>query len=653
MEKSAIVASLGERQLLRPAWIRAALAANDRLKLYLTLIQSAVAHAAQPDAPPADLRRECAAAGLSDPWLTDLPRFATMDAGSDGGAESGRDAGQVHVPGLPRLAACIRDDLRLMLRPVSDRTDLADRCAQWGDWLDRLDDGLSVDRIRALGSGDRKGGDSVHLLVMDMHKAINQLAAKLADETIDGAHVWQVKPRDRERIAAFMRGLNRTRALKLDHPGLETAATRDGATLLLQNDIGTNDAHVLVVKVEKRTIWLTYSDLHRPRFRFFQKLLGELGVQWTETETRTTAGLNADEAYQIGTARFDCPGDAALDQALEGIGARIVFLIDWNRARKMLQLFVDKRAAIAILTAAARQEVGHMGWLAAGGDALIHAAMQAQGDDFFQIGDRLDDILGERQAADFLGELLTMTSLAIRRHQPLALIADESRLLLARHIRRRRDEFDLLCEHASYCHLLAERLRNAMLYGHYRDADAALALSERAKRWERSADLQVEQSRRRAERHARWLPFTRLIEHADDIADGLEEAIFLLSLIAAHHHRDWSEEMEQTLQHLVDIVFDAVQDHVRALWVASTLSDRSDADDQDMFVDLCWRVLSAERQCDAVLRDCRRLLSAMDLGAAAYGVTLDFASALEGVTDVLLAVEYELKDLVFSKVATA
>lgn len=55
-----------------------------------------------------------------------------------------------------------------------------------------------------------------------------------------------------------MRGVRRTRAYsKLDHPGLETAATRDGDRLLIQNDIGTNDAHVLVIQVCQSRLALT------------------------------------------------------------------------------------------------------------------------------------------------------------------------------------------------------------------------------------------------------------------------------------------------------------------------------------------------------------------------------------------------------------
>jgi len=83
---------------------------------------------------------------------------------------------------------------------------------------------------------------------MDLHKQINHLSGELASEVIDGANVWELQPEDRARVVAFMRGLNRTAWLKFDHPGLETAATRDGERLLLQNDIGTNDAHVLLLQ---------------------------------------------------------------------------------------------------------------------------------------------------------------------------------------------------------------------------------------------------------------------------------------------------------------------------------------------------------------------------------------------------------------------
>ena len=77
---------------------------------------------------------------------------------------------------------------------------------------------------------------------------------------------------------------------------------------------------------------LTYSDMHPRRFSFFQALLNLLGATWFVPESRVTAGLNHGAAHTAGTATFACPDTASLTAALEGIGARIVFLIDWNRA---------------------------------------------------------------------------------------------------------------------------------------------------------------------------------------------------------------------------------------------------------------------------------------------------------------------------------
>lgn len=643
MDKVGVVASLGQMQLLRPAWITAALVANDRLKLYLTLLQAAQAHAEQPSATPLDLSRELASARIGAPWLKDLPGTAYR-------------AGRVlHVPEFLRLAALLRDDLRTMARPLvegeaASEVGLAGRVNQWCAWLEALtDDTLEAAQLKALTSGKHGEEDSFHLLVMDLHKALNRMAAELSNETIDGAHVWALDEEDRPRVAAFMRGLNRTRALKLEHPGLDTAATRDGERLLLQNDIGTNDAHVLVIQVQGLRITLTYSDLHRQRFAFFQALLGEIGATWSAPQARTTNGLNAGEAYYVGTATFDGDSEEALQRALEGIGARIVFLIDWNRARKRLVPFVDKASAVAILSEAARREVGHMAWLVAGGERLIYGAMQALGSDYFHIGDRLDQVLGAAPAQEFLIEALVLASQAMQQRQSPALIADETRLLLVRHLRRRRDEFDLLGEHAAFCHALAEGIRDALAHGHHHERKAAGKLAERAKEWEHQADLLVMRSRSRAELQPRWLPFAGLIERADDVADCLEEAAFLLSLIAEDHHQGWKGEVQQVMQMLADEVLAATQDHVKALAIAGTLDEQSTAEDHEEFVAALWRVLNAERQCDNLLREVRRALVLHVADAAALNLATEFAVSLERATDALLATGYGLRKLAFSR----
>ena len=140
---------------------------------------------------------------------------------------------------------------------------------------------IGRDEISRMTSARRGREDSLHLLVMDVHKALNRVAARTAVEVIDGAHVHHLDPDDRDRVAAFMRGLNRTAPLAFGHPGLATTAARVGARLTIQNDIGATDAHVLVVHVEHGLVSVTYTDVHRVRAKFFSSLFETWNVEWS------------------------------------------------------------------------------------------------------------------------------------------------------------------------------------------------------------------------------------------------------------------------------------------------------------------------------------------------------------------------------------
>jgi uncharacterized protein Yka (UPF0111/DUF47 family) len=649
MQKTEAVASMGQRSLLLPAWIKAALAANDRLKLCLSVLQAAAAHAEHPESEPLDFGREIAAAGLDAPWLRELPAAASQVDGV------------LLLPQLPQLARHLAEDLAVMARPLLESGGEPDapreRVQHWLDWLGALrDEQLEREQLQALTHGRRSGGaakdDSLHLLVMDLHRHINRLAGAMSSEQVDGAHVWQLQPADRVRVAAFMRGLHRTAPLKFDHPGLDTAATRDGERLLLQNDIGTNDVHVLVLQVEGRSITLDYSDLHSARFEFFQSLLLPFGAQWTHPQSKVDARLNRGQTYSFGSARFDCADDAALDAALEGIASRIVFLIDWNRARKRLLFFVSPDDAVEVLREAARLDVGHMAWLKAGGEQLLYGAMQAAGQGAFRIGDRLDAVLGAADARAFLVEVLRLASQALLAGQPIALVADETRMLLARRVRQRSGEFDLLQEHAAYCHALAQAVSDGLAHGvaaQGRPPDAAQALAARAKRWERQADHLVMQAREQAQRQPRWQPVVRLLELSDDIADALEEAAFLMSLVAEGHQQGWNAEVSQALSRLAQTVLLATQEYVKALAIARSLGAGSDDADGDAFLAASWNVLRSERQCDELLRAARRAILGAVRDAPALMLANDLAATLETASDRLLVAGYALRDVAFDE----
>ena len=641
MLKEAAVASIGQRSLLVPAWIKAALAANDRLKLYLTTLQAAIQHAEQPARAPIDLARERAAAGVHAAWLHDLVLSAER-------RREGYFAAQ-----FPRLCESIAADLQVMARPITEAQpdkSVVKRLQGWLDWLRARKDGtLEVADIDRIERGSRGKGDSVHLLVMDMHKAINQLAVQFAGATVDGAHAWNLDESDRPLVSAFMRGLSRTAVLKFDHPGLDTAATRDGAKLMLQNDIGTNDVHVLVIQVEGLRISLTYSDLHAERFAFFRAQLAGVGATWSVVEPRMTPDLNAGNTYFVGTATFECADEAALEAALEGTGSRIVFLIDWNRARKRLRKFVSKAAAVRILGEAARREIGHMGWLKSGGARLVFDAMRTAGTTVFQIGDRLDGVLGEDVTVEFLLDLMTLCTRAQMARQPLALIEDEARVMLARKSKASSGGFDLIAEHAAWCHTLAQAVRDALAHGGAGELDKDDGLSERAKRWERRADQLVTQVRRDAERHHHWAPFARLAFLADDVADALEESAFLIDMIREFKGTAFRHGVLKALQPLAETVFMATQDYVKAVEVARTLGESHDLADSNAFLDATWRVVLAETRCDERLRAARRALMKSSGSAADLILGSDLATQLEAASDRLLVASHALRAIVLGE----
>jgi uncharacterized protein Yka (UPF0111/DUF47 family) len=641
MEKENAVASLGQSTLLLPAWVKAALQANDRLKLYLSVLQSAAQRAANPAIPSSDWSREIAHLGLRDAtWLKDVVTTAYLQDRT------------LIVPEISLWLAALASDLSIMARPLCDVAEHknADLVARRDRWLKRIEDlndeeGLSPQALNDLTHGNRQGSDSFHLLVMDLHKQLNAMAVVVATEDVDRAHVWQVEDADRPLIRAFMRGLARTAALKFSHPGLDTAVTRDGKRLLIQNDIGTNDAHVLVIEVQERRIHLTYSDLHVPRFGFFQQMLEGVGFEWTVFDPRTTAGLNQGKPYQVGNAVFTAADDEALQEALEAVASRIVFVIDWNRARKRLQEFVRKPVAVAVLRDAADHDLGHMAWLLAGGEQLIYEAMQAVDADAFRIGDRLDQVLGEAATQAFLQDLLRVASVKLRQQQPVALIADEARLLLARVLQRRTFEFDLLAEHAAYCHALALALSEALEF-----ANTTVDGVQRAKNWERKADHLLMEARRRAERQPRWLPMVQLLDDMDDIADALEEATFIHSMTLTQPLAGLPAAVNAVLGELADTTLAAIQDQIKAIEIARHMSEHTEPADSEAFLQALWRMLRAERICDDLLRSARaRIVQTLHATPALFSLATELAATIEKATDSLLSAGYALRKLVFNK----
>jgi hypothetical protein len=94
-----------------------------------------------------------------------------------------------------------------------------------------------------------------------------------------------------------MRGINATRKLKFDHPGLATTATRAAKRLTIQNDIGETDAQVVVIAVNPDDVTVTYSDVHRARANLFIRLFDDFPAQWSGLEQKTATALGDEGSF--------------------------------------------------------------------------------------------------------------------------------------------------------------------------------------------------------------------------------------------------------------------------------------------------------------------------------------------------------------------
>ena len=222
--KSRIIEELGQTDILLPSLIAEGLAANDRAKVRMSVLQSAMQSARDPAKGHPSLTDECHALGIDTVAMEALVKGARI-----------RQDGRLTAPGLGRLGERILGDVATMVRAVEagdptegkavvQRLSAIEAEASLG-----LADEIEPVQVAKLTGISANGQDSLHRLVMDLHKDLNRLATTYAQEVVAGAHACGLLPEDRPAIEAFMRGVESTRALKFDHPGLDTTAVRSGS----------------------------------------------------------------------------------------------------------------------------------------------------------------------------------------------------------------------------------------------------------------------------------------------------------------------------------------------------------------------------------------------------------------------------------------
>ena len=638
-QKASIVAELGEQAVLLPALVHQALAANDRIKYYFSLLQTARQRAEHPGQTPSTLRDEREAAGIEDPALDSVVAGALR-----------LSDGRYRLPVLDEILLEIRRAAEEMLRPlVVSGTPGADafgtRLATLlgtvrGDGPDEIDGS----RIHAITSGDRAASDSLHLLVMDLHRALNGLLDDLANETVDGARTYLLGDGDRVLVSAFMGGLNRTAPLKFEHPGLGTTVTRAGEKLVIQNDIGVTEAHVLVVTVTGLTVTVTYTDVHMARLAFFQSLFDDRGVEWSDTlSRRDTVSRESGGIYHLTIGTHVAADEDDCLAFLGHLGSRLVFLIDWNKARKQLRNFLLNRDAVSVIRQAAREEVGHRGFLELGGDRLIYSALELAARVPLRYGEPLHKVLGREKTMEYLSWVLKAASEGLMRGMPRLLIRDQCRAELLRYFRTAQVELLERCtDHATLLIDVALALQTSVIALRAGSGlDRLPRNATRAKRWEREADLVVSEVRALSGRIEEVGFFGNLITVQDDALDYLEEGCFHSTLLDDAGQYPLSL---QGLEEMAGLAVQAAREFIRALSAAQYTRAGASRDELQEFFIAANRVIAVEEEADDARRRTERSIVREVRDPGAMHACTELSRTLEESTNALMKAVYILRD---------
>ncbi|MCX6694444.1 MAG: hypothetical protein NT074_07880 [Methanomicrobiales archaeon] len=635
-QKDGMIQELGEEELLLPVRVNVALAANDRVKYLLTLLQTAIARANHPASGFSSLQSEREASG---------ERNQAFDGVVGNAVRVGEDRYQIPHSGI--IFASIRVAVAEMMVPftlatIEEGEVFEERFRQIVSGLpSNEDEAVSKDLIGKITSGDRDRGDSLHILVMDLHRALNRLQGDLAQERLDGAMSYMLNDDDHEPVLAFMAGLNRTAPLKFDHTGLGTTATRTGTTLVIQNDIGETDAHILVVKVEDNTVTVIYTDVHMPRLQFFQGLFAKKSVQWTDTVSRRDSG--GGEVYHLATGVYRASRRSDLLSFLSFLGSRIVFLIDWNRARKRMRNFLLNKDAIVVLNWAAEEEVGHMAFLKLGGEKIIYEALDIASQVPLRYGEPLHQILGRDKTVEFLKWALRTATEGLLHNHSRFLIQDEIKAELLRYFRSAHEGLMEYCEeHAILTIEVATAARDMLLA--IRHPDEAIELTReaaRAKRWESDADALVTRVRTLSRRIEAAEFYAYLINTADDALDSLEEACFLETLLSPNQTY---HAVIDSFVRLGEITLAGCREYLKALIAAQYLFKGYGREDMHDFLMAVDRVITLEREADEARREALRTVLRNQEEFQTLLVYHELARSLEEATNFLRRTVYVLHD---------
>ena len=628
---------MARQSILLPARIAEGLGANAKVKTRLSVLQAAAHHARNPQTAPVALTQECQDTGLDAAAMERLVNGASLLDG------------KVTAPGLDNLLSAVWDDVGTMANAVKAGDSGAGIAAL--ETLAKLKaispaapDTLELSQVAQLTAIRNEPGGTLHRLVMNLHKALNRLSAEHAEEEVGGARAYGLLAEDRPAITAFMSGLDLTRKLKFNHPGLATTATRTGVRLTIENDIGETTAHVIVIAIEGNQVTVTYTDVHRARAKFFINQFRSFPVQWTDLDRTPAAGSGDEDTFYLVTGRYSADGAKSRDNFLAALGASLVFLIDWNKARKIFRNWVPSGDAANILDWAARHQFGHRAFIELGGADLVASSVHHATPARIGFGDRLDRVLGRAAAVDFLKGVLRSSAEALLQGGSVRLVRDQIEADLVRRLQRLDGMlFTIIMRQAGLAREIASDVARFIADEQAGRVSDRAALAARARRIEEKADRIAIEARGEIARFGADPLMERLVNEVEQAIDELEQAAFIASLTPDA----LAPDLLQSLSQLCAAAIAAVESTAMGAAAAAAVPDGQSIDLDDALLAI-ERLIKAEHDGDGAERAITATVLRGDFPLTQALAAIELARALERATDRLAAFGHQLRQHVLA-----
>ena len=324
-----------------------------------------------------------------------------------------------------------------------------------------------------------------------------------------------------------------------------------------------------------------------------------------------------------------------------------MFLIDWNKARKLLRTWVSKDDALKILDWAARNRIGHRAFLELGGSELLGGAVRNAAPNRIGFGERLDRALGRTTAIEFLKAALRDATEGLLAGRSVRVVRDQIEADLVRHLDRADGALlGIVLRQLGLAHDIAAALSRDLGAFQSGLTGGRELLAARAARIEQKADRIAIEARQEIARLNAEPLIAQLVDRVEETVDELEQAAFIASLAPAAMPAD----LLAALADLCNVAIGAIEAAASGLAAAADVPEGRRVDSDDALAAVL-RLMDAEHAADAQERRITTLVFTGTFDVATSLAALELARAVERATDRMASFGHLLRQYILIDLA--